>query len=496
MSILKYAGIAATAGLLAKINKKAANNYLASTLGSTPGVPAKFAQFIQMLDDSALNINKSHPEPLPLDFINDYLQQESPELFRQVVEIDKEPLVASLSQVHKVKLKDQSELAVKFQFPDIAPEIETQFQVIEKALKLSPAAKFGLNTEEWISYFKSSLRLELDYKAELNNQKECFRYFSMFEHIQIPNVYPEYSSNKILVQEFCQGLSLDQIVQLDTDKKQLIANKLTEFIFHSLFNLNLVHGDLQPQNWSYNLEDNKIIVYDFGSMIQISDKWKNAFLKLVKSAIENNQDLATEALLDLEFDSEKLKLYKDSALPLVQALIHPLVSSDFWNPKDWNLAVQIDKILDDKKWWFRTSGSPWFLHFMRTIGYWAISIEKLQVSVPVRFIFNRITHQQTPISDLSGFINTSINVSNKTSTKAKNLFVRVSEKGNDLVSIEMPVVAVDDLENLVSDDTKRKIEESGYNLLDIKNKIQKSGYSAQEVLNINLNEKNYLIWIK
>ena len=79
---------------------------------------------------------------------------------------------------------------------------------------------------------------------------------------------------------------------------------------------------------------------------------------------------------------------------------------------------------------------------------------------------------------------------------AKNLFVRVTNNGEEVVAIEMPAGAIQDIEYFMSPESVRKVAEMGYDLSAIKKKVIDSGLVAQTVLDIKTPEgKHYKVWL-
>ena len=60
----------------------------------------------------------------------------------------------------------------------------------------------------------------------------------------------------------------------------------------------------------------------------------------------------------------------------------------------------------------------------------------------------------------------------------------------------MPARSVDDLENLMPQDTKDRIEEQGIDILELKKQAQKSGYTPQVIFETTAGNREYKVWLK
>lgn len=148
---------------------------------------------------------------------------------------------ASIAQVHKAKLwpkigpdgkpeKEERWVAVKVQKPDVGKQMEWDlgayrmvmwvfehwafdlpvYFVVGKSFTISPQSFLILRpTEDFIS---DHLRQELDYVREANNARQTAEFVAkeplLRDKVYIPKVYPEYSTKKVMVAEWIDGVRL------------------------------------------------------------------------------------------------------------------------------------------------------------------------------------------------------------------------------------------------------------------------------------------------
>jgi len=140
----------------------------------------------------------------------------------------KKPVAAaSLAQVHRAHLKDGTEVAVKIQRPNIRSIIEQDIHILFSLGHLAERFIPELRPYQPLRIIKEfadwTLR-ELDFKIEGNNA-ERFRFtFKDNHYINIPTIYWELTTPRILTMEFVHGVKANDVAgicKLGSDPKQL-----------------------------------------------------------------------------------------------------------------------------------------------------------------------------------------------------------------------------------------------------------------------------------
>src|SRR3989441_10212972 len=82
-------------------------------------------------------------------------------------QIEREPVAAaSIAQVHRARLHDGQEVAVKVQYPDIENLVATDLAVLEQIVKAIAPPAPPLQLQPIVDYLQETLPLELDFRHE------------------------------------------------------------------------------------------------------------------------------------------------------------------------------------------------------------------------------------------------------------------------------------------------------------------------------------------
>lgn len=188
---------------------------------------------------------------------------------------------ASISQVHRARLKDQqTRVAIKVRKPDAQQSFARDMKVIRWLLVSLDRWSIGAHMRwtDMLWEIEQLMEEELDYSFEVSNMKRMRKRLRR-HNIYVPKVYAQFSSQRILVMEFVQGVLMSDYLKVAHQAPERLANwhkennvdpeKLGKALFYSnlrqLFEDNLFHGDLHPGNIVL-LRNSRIAFIDFGSV--------------------------------------------------------------------------------------------------------------------------------------------------------------------------------------------------------------------------------------
>lgn len=241
---------------------------------------------------------------------------------------DKEPFAsASFGQVYGAKLNDGKPVIVKILRPGIETKAQIDFLII--ALLAAIADLFfkieALSWKEVASEFKEWTKHEFDYRIEAENGERFYKNNLGNQNLVIPKIYHELTTKKILVEEYVDGIQLNQLLtrlkdgRLDDQKikemgidlkkvaKTLIWELQKQFFLHEFY-----HADPHPGNIIL-LKNGQIALIDFGIVGGEPLPNKSYFVKWAKATGDMNFKEA--AFWAAHFAGDELKTMIRSALP-------------------------------------------------------------------------------------------------------------------------------------------------------------------------------------
>lgn len=319
---------------------------LISSMGELKGGLMKVGQMLSITEDLIL--------PKEISELFKTLQKDSPKMSNEELdqvflnEFNKRPIeifkkfdyqaiaAASIGQVHKATLNDNTEVAVKIQYPKIADAVKSDLQNInqlDKLLKIIFPDKPQI--DHILEELKDTMLNECDYRLEAKNIEEFQKAFAPFPNIIIPKVFHNYSSERILTTEFMYGDHFDETLKYDQEDKDYLGTLMYESYLHSFFNNKMLHTD--PQEGNYLFHTDKIIMFDFGSVKYFEEEFVDHYALMTKAISEKNKPLYRKSTEYLNvtrsyYDEETIDKYMNVASEIYSPFLKEGVYAVSINP--------------------------------------------------------------------------------------------------------------------------------------------------------------------
>ncbi|MEE2672284.1 MAG: AarF/UbiB family protein [Myxococcota bacterium] len=222
-------------------------------------------------------------------------------------DFDEAPIAsASLAQVHRGVLLDGREVAVKVQYPDIEDIIRTDLANMTRVCRVyeffdpQPLPLLPLLTE-----LTRHLSMELDFVREAGCAERVRELFADDSHVKIPEIYPEWSTSKVLVMELVEGIKITEKAQLE--EAGLDPGEVLQDLMHIYVRMILAAGFFQADPHPGNLfvtHDGRVVVLDFGLSKELPEGFGLGLFELMFSLMTFNESAMVRAFTELGFRSK------------------------------------------------------------------------------------------------------------------------------------------------------------------------------------------------
>ncbi|WP_445162057.1 ABC1 kinase family protein [Mycobacterium sp. Dal123C01] len=212
---------------------------------------------------------------------------------------------ASIAQVHYATLHSGEEVVVKIQRPGIRRRVAADLQILKRFAQAVELAKLGrrLSAQDVVADFSANLAEELNFRLEAQSMEAWVSHLHVSplgKNIRVPDVYWEFTSDRVLTMERVQGVRIDDVAAIR--KAGFDGTELVKALLFSLFEgglrHGLFHGDLHAGNL-YVDEQGRIVFFDFGIMGRIDPRTRWLLRELVHALLVKKDHAAAGKIVVL-----------------------------------------------------------------------------------------------------------------------------------------------------------------------------------------------------
>jgi len=232
--------------------------------------------------------------------IKEELGDKPEKLFAQ---FDKQPLAsASIGQVHRATLKSGEDVVIKVQHAHIESIAEVDLKIMQRIIGIVSYFFDIKGIEHAYTQVKKMMEEELDFQQEANSMQIIAENLKEEPKLTTPKVYHEYSTNRVLTSQYCEGVKINNIAQIEAwhiDPTDL-ANRLVHAYCKMVFEDGFYHADPHPGNIMIQ-SDGTIVFLDFGAVAHLKPSMRTGFLSLIDAAVKNDNEKIIQALQMMDF---------------------------------------------------------------------------------------------------------------------------------------------------------------------------------------------------
>jgi len=317
---------------------------LVKVLGSMRGAAMKVGQTLSAVDlglvpeeirpqfQEILAVLQHDADPVPFKSIRKVIEQDLGEkLGDAFAEFDEQPIAAaSIGQVHRARMNDGRDVAVKVQYPGIAEAIQADMQNLRLALKLLSMIAPGIDTGPIAQEIRERISQELDYELEASNHKAMARAYRGHPFIYVPDVVSSLCRERVLVSEYVEGERFSQIRDRPQPERDRCGEILIRFYINGPLRHRLLNGDPHPGN-SLFMGDGRVAFLDFGFFKTMSEAEVEQLMASTRATYEHDAQALFKVIAPL------------GQLPDDPALAEPFYES-YWSIFGWLLTDRTVKV--------------------------------------------------------------------------------------------------------------------------------------------------------
>jgi len=206
-------------------------------------------------------------------------------------EFESEPLAAaSLGQVHRARMRDGRQVAVKVQRPGIQKVILEDLEAFEQIAGVvdrhtDVGRRFAFR--DMLDEFRKTLLRELDYRREAQNLTLLAANLKAYDRLVIPRPIDDYTTSRVLTMDYVKGTKitdLSPLARIDVDGRALAEDLCRAYLDQILVD-GFFHADPHPGNLLVT-DDGRLALLDLGMVARLEPVMQERLLKLLLAVTE------------------------------------------------------------------------------------------------------------------------------------------------------------------------------------------------------------------
>jgi ubiquinone biosynthesis protein len=200
------------------------------------------------------------------------------DLDRLFTTVDPAPVASgSIAGVYRAVLRDGRTVALKLQRPGIRRnmtlDLSVMYSMSALAERLPPLR--GVPARQLTGFICAAILGQLDFGLEQENLERLRRNFGDAEYIWIPQTLPELCRPSCLVMEFIPDLVATPPLDIDAERRPVLAARTLSAVYQMLFMDGFVHCDLHPGNVYFR--GSKVVILDAGFSVRLPETVRRLF---------------------------------------------------------------------------------------------------------------------------------------------------------------------------------------------------------------------------
>jgi len=295
------------------------------TLGEMKGAAMKVGQMLSLhegllppeVSEILRSLQREAPR-VPAEVMEYEVRGQLKEFDRLFAALEAEGFAAaSIGQVHRGRLRDGREVAVKIQYPLIDEIIRADLKNLKTVLRSLFSLFSNVDFDPVWCEVRDRLLEELDYRQEAETMRRMAALHADWPAVIIPRVIDEASTARVLTMELVEGIPPDAAcsARYPAELRDRWGAVLFEFQLRGLYDHRWLHADPNLSNFAFR-EDGRVVVYDFGCVKRVPRPLARAYARLTLAAIEGRRAEIPRIL-------HELGVHREDGAPLAVELTDP-----------------------------------------------------------------------------------------------------------------------------------------------------------------------------
>ena len=204
---------------------------------------------------------------------------------------------ASIGQVHRARLPDGTDLAIKVQYPGVKARIDADVDNVATLLGVSGLLPKELDVAPLLREAKRQLHEEADY---LREGEMLTRYRALLADTPgfvVPGLHADLTTPRVLAMDFVAGGPIEALETADQPVRDAAMRDLIGLVLRELLDWGLMQTDPNFANYRWQADTGRIVLLDFGATRDIPAQTAEGYRALLAAGLSGRHDAVREAAI-------------------------------------------------------------------------------------------------------------------------------------------------------------------------------------------------------
>lgn len=205
---------------------------------------------------------------------------------------------ASLAQVHEAVLRDGRRVAVKVQYPEVAELVRSDLANLRALFRAIDWLEGDFDLSALVDEMGRHVPRELDFLSEARSAERVAALFAGRSDIHVPRIHREWTTRRVLVMEFIDGIKITDRAALEAAGVDL--PRVVRTLMEAWCEQVLVHGFFQADPHPGNLlvePGGRLVLLDFGLAKELPPEFRAQTLALLTALLRRDPEAMADVLM-------------------------------------------------------------------------------------------------------------------------------------------------------------------------------------------------------
>ena len=208
---------------------------------------------------------------------------------------------ASIGQVHRGRLPDGREIAIKIQYPGIARSIDADVDNVATLLRVTGLLPRELDLGPLLIEAKHQLHEEANYLREAWMMERYGELVGKDRAYLVPKPIPSLTTERILAMDYVEGTPIEAVAFAPQETRNAVAQALAQLVLRELFEWGVMQTDPNFANYRWLETTGRLVLLDFGAAREVPSVTAGGYHRLLMAALDGNRDEVRTAAVDAGF---------------------------------------------------------------------------------------------------------------------------------------------------------------------------------------------------